>query len=390
MKGELNMFIIWGNARKDTNNILEQMRKKFEIRDIYEIIWTSENFTKNLRRFYGANLPKPLRKTSECGIEPFLLVLLIDPNPKYEMRKTSNGMQSVNSNIYDEKMKYRKMFNSGSTIHSAIHQKEVNHDLTMLLSKNVEDTRVNLPEKWDGKFKPIRSDVVGTNGWKDLNELFYVLNHTTNYVVLRNFEEYPEKINLKEHKDIDILTDDLLQLPYVLDQSKAIDNEIIVPSTVTIGNEKILFDIKYVQGSYYDEKWSKDILDRRILSSKGFYVPDTKDHFYSLLYHMIIHKANLTNEYTQRLFNLAIVLEMKNIQKETFLNFDKLKKMLDNYMQEMNYTYTNSIQYKIKHNELTRLYHVAVIIAKKEGVSTLAKAIKRKLRRKIQTRSIND
>ena len=76
MKGELNMFIIWGNARKDTNNILEQMRKKFEIRDIYEIIWTSENFTKNLRRFYGANLPKPLRKTSECGIEPFLLVLL--------------------------------------------------------------------------------------------------------------------------------------------------------------------------------------------------------------------------------------------------------------------------------------------------------------------------
>ena len=69
------------------------------------------------------------------------------------MRKTSNGMQLVNSNIYDEKMKYRKMFNDGSTIHSAIHQKEVNHNLTMLLNKNVEDVMLNLPKKMEWGIK---------------------------------------------------------------------------------------------------------------------------------------------------------------------------------------------------------------------------------------------
>ena len=35
------------------------MKEKFEIRDVYEITWKQENFTKNLKRFYGANLPKP-------------------------------------------------------------------------------------------------------------------------------------------------------------------------------------------------------------------------------------------------------------------------------------------------------------------------------------------
>lgn len=389
MKGELNSFIIWEKTRKNTDEILQRMRKKFDIREIYEITWNPEKFPKNLRRFYGANLPKPLRKTSECGVGSFLLVLVIDTNPKHGMRRTSNGMQLVNTNIYDEKMKFRKMLSGEYPIHSAIHQKEVNHDLTMLLNKNINDVLSNLPEKWDGRFKEIKSDLVGTNGWKDLNELFYVLNYTTNYVILRNFEEFPEKIKLKEHKDIDILTDDLLQLPYVLDQRKSTKNEITVPSTVKIGGEEILFDIRYVRDSYYDEKWSKDILSRRILSPKGFYVPDTKDHFYSLLYHMIIHKSKLSNEYTHKLYDLASILQIKDIQKETFSDFDKLKMILDNYMKEMNYDYTDSFRYKIKHNELIRLYHVSRIIVKTEGINYLFRAIKGKLKRKVLVRMSN-
>ena len=191
---------------------------------------------------------------------------------------------------------------------------------------------------------------------------------------------------MKEHKDIDIITDDLLQLPYILDQRKPTSDEITVPSTVKIGNENILFDIRYVRDNYYDEKWSKDILNRRILSPNGFYIPDTKDHFYSLLYHMIIHKSKLSEDYTHRLYDLAVKLKMKNIQKETFSDFDKLKEILDNYMKEMNYSYTNSFQYKIKHNELMRLYRVTKIIIKTEGVNSLFRAIKGKLRRKILMR----
>jgi len=265
-------------------------------------------------------------------------------------------------------------------------KKEVNHDLTLLLNKNTKDILSTLPEKWNKKLKPIKSDLVGTNGWKDFNELFYVLNSSSNYVILRNFEQFPEKFNSKDHKDVDILTDDFLQLPYILDQRKSIGDEIRVPPTVKIGNENILFDIRYAGDTYYDEKWSKDILSRRVLSSKGFYIPSTKDYFYSLLYHMIIHNSKLVNDYIERLIEIAERLKIKKIQKETFSSFDKLKEILDNYMNEMGYYYTDSIHYKIKHNELIRLYRVAILTAKKEGMRTLLRAIKTKIKRKILTR----
>ncbi len=386
MKEELNLFIIWENTRKDTDKILQKIKKKFEIHEVYEIVWNPENFTKNLRRFYGANLPKPLRKTTECGTGPFLLVLVIDPEPKYGMRRTSNGMQSVNTNIYDEKMNFRIMLGGKYPIHSAIHQKEVDHNLTLLLNKNINDILQNLSEKWDGKLKTIRKDLVGTNGWNDLSELLYVLNSTTNYVILRNFEQFPEQFNSKKHRDLDILTDDLFQIPYMLDQRNSLENEIQENSSLKIGNEKILFDIKYVGDRYYDEKWSRDILNRRILSPKGFYIPCAKDHFYSLLYHMIIHKSKLSEDYIDRLIILADTLQL-NIQKDVFSNFSKLKEILDNYLKEMEYNYTDSYQYKIKHNEIIRLYKVARLTAKNEGMNTLFRAIKRKM--KILTRVSN-
>ena len=40
--------------------------------------------------------------------------------------------------------------------------------------------------------------IVGVDGWKDLDQLFYVLNNTVDYVILRNFEDYliPLKITM--------------------------------------------------------------------------------------------------------------------------------------------------------------------------------------------------
>mgnify|MGYP005639117683 CR=1 FL=1 len=380
MKGELNFFVIWENTRKNTDEILQNIGKKFEIHEVYEITWDPKKFTKNLRRFYGANLPNPIRKTAECGTGPFLLVLVIDNEPKYDMRRTSNGMQSVNINIYDGKVNFRRMLGVGYPIHSAIHQKEVNHDLTLLLNENKEDIILKLPNRWDGTLKKIDTDLVGTNGWENLNELLYVLNSTTNYVILRNFEQFPDKFNSKEHEDLDILTDDMFQIQYILDQRNFAGNNVKDNPTLKIDNKKILFDVKYVSGRYYDEKWSRDILDRRILSSKGFYIPCVKDHFYSLLYHMIIHKSKLSDNYIDRLVILADKLHL-NIQKDTFSNLDMLKEILDEFLKEMGYKYTDSYRYKIKHNEIIRLYKVATFTAKNEGMNTLIRAIKQKIKK---------
>ena len=124
-------------------------------------------------------------------------------------------MELVNIKIFDNKKLYRKLSGKGFAIHSSITDKETNDDLTLLLGKNTQDLTKDLSEKWDGTIKKLESDLVGQNGWKDMNQLFYVLNSTTNYVILRNFDELPEKYLIYEHNDIDILTDDFLRIPYI-------------------------------------------------------------------------------------------------------------------------------------------------------------------------------
>lgn len=377
------LFIIWENARKKEKQILKKIQEKFSIRIVYEIKWSQDKFPINLKRFYGANLPKPLRKTLECGTGEFLLVIVTDPNEKIGKRKTSSGTQLVNTNIYDSKMEIRNMFGGGYPIHSSIHEKETNHDLALLLGKNLISILENCSKKWNNEIKKLEMDLVGTKGWKDFKQFFSVLNETSNYVILRNFEQLPDKFMSKKHQDIDILTDDMLQTPYLLNQRKSKEKEGRVPPTVKIGNDDVLFDIRYVGDRYYDQKWSKDILKRRILSNNGFYTPSLEDYFYSLLYHAIIHKSKLSDEYMKKISSMANELKIREIQEEGDLNSIKLKKILDNYMKKMGYTYTDSLQYKIKHNEFTRLSKVMRYALKNEGVHFLLRAIKGKIHRKI-------
>ena len=51
-------------------------------------------------------------------------------------------------------------------------------------------------------------DLTGTDSWDSLQELFYVMNATVDYVVLRNFECLPEAYTLRGHGDIDLLVHD--------------------------------------------------------------------------------------------------------------------------------------------------------------------------------------
>ena len=138
MKQELHSLILWENARKDSKIIIDSIELKFEICKIYEIFWPTENFANNLKRFYGVTLADPQNKKRKCGDGAFLLIIIRDKNPIKGKRKTSLGSQIVNTNIYDFKMKIRKMLGSGFIIHSSIHQREANHDFTFLLRKNLE------------------------------------------------------------------------------------------------------------------------------------------------------------------------------------------------------------------------------------------------------------
>lgn len=383
MKNNSNIyiFLFWETARIHEQFLFENLKKQFEIKDVYEIKWNKHNFSNNLRRFYGpGKVGNVEKKTTLCGTDPFLLVIIHDPNPKYEKRRTSKGMELVNINLFENKSLYRKITKAGYAIHSSITEKETNDDLTLLLGKNLEYIKKTLNEKWDGVIKKVSSDVIGQNGWKDLEQLFYVLNSTVEYIVLRNFEDLPNLLNYK-HNDIDFLTNDFLRIPYVANGGTSSFNKKF-PPFVMIDKQKILLDFGYPQDGYYDEKWAKDILKRRI-QFNGFFVPCKEDYFYTLFYHAVFHQNNISNEYKIKLYNLSKELGILEITKETFDDLTQSKNFLEDYMSQKGYLHTNSKKYKIIHNEFFRLVKISLLLWKTQGISFLFEAINGKIKRVI-------
>ena len=379
MNSELYIFVIWESGRKKQDFLFKELEKKFVIREVYEITWNEKNFLNNMRRFYGPKLGDASKKISMCGTGSFLLILISDPKPKFEKRRTSIGMEIVNINLYDYKKIYRKITGLGYAIHNSVTYKETNDDLTLLLGKNTHDLMQEIPERWDNKLKKIDSDLIGQNGWSDINQLFYVLNSTVNYVVLRNFEDLPEKFHNYEHNDIDFMTDDFLRIPYITNGGKSPYNDIF-PSIVKIGEKKIPFHFEHPRDGNYDEKWAKDILKRRVLY-QGFYVPSKEDYFYSLFYHAVFHQRDISDEYKNKLMYLANELQINGITEKTLDNLEESKKIIEKYLNKMGYRHTDSTHYKIIHNKFSQLAKTSIYLWRVHGMKFLLTAIKIKIKR---------
>lgn len=381
MKNEKHLFIIWEKARKHTNKIFEVIEEKFVILDVYEITWNNENFEKNLRKFYGITLSNPSKKIKQIGTGPFLLVIVEDKNPKYGRRKTSMGKQLVNMNMYEKKRELRKLIEGEFPIHGSIHEKETNHNLALLLEKNL-DIIVNHKKKWDGKNIKIKKDIVGINGWDNFEQLFFTLNNTTNYVILRNYENILKNEIDEKKEDIDILTDDQFQMPYILGKKLTQEKNKDFPF-VNINNKFIKFDLKYVGDIYLDEKWSKEILLRKKIISKLIFIPSNEDYFYTLLHHIVVQNIHLNDKYKKILILLNTEIKIPEFQLKCS---DKkyLQEILDEFMNKKGYKYTNSLSYKFLHNEPLRLMKVALKVAKSDGMYEVIRAAKGKIKRKLK------
>ena len=224
MKEELHLFILWKNALYKKDEILKDIRKKFEIVKMYNVTWSDKKYSENLSRFYGTKLPDGSKKEEHCGKGTFLLIVVLDKNPKYEKRITTAGEDVVNINMFDAKTKYREMTGGGHKVHATNSVKETDHDLTLLLGLNSNDY-INKCYNKKNKNKineeeNIKSDLIGSDGFKSVDEMFYVLNNSTEYAILRNFENLPEEIYLNDHNDIDIICKSRENTAYILNAKK--------------------------------------------------------------------------------------------------------------------------------------------------------------------------
>lgn len=152
MSNDFNLFILWANGRHKEENILADIRQQFDIRQIFEITWSSGEFNRNLSRFYGKKLPNAMRKKKLCGTESFLVICVNDPSPNFHEKK--------NLNMVMAKAKYRQIL-EGNYIHASDNQEEAEENLLFLTGLHPNELpQTTLPIS-------LYQDLVGAPSWLD-------------------------------------------------------------------------------------------------------------------------------------------------------------------------------------------------------------------------------
>lgn len=340
---ETHLFILWENARYKEKEILEDIEKNFHIIGLYNMKWDKETFSQNLSRFYGTNLPKNSDKETHCGNGEFLLIIVEVDNPKYEKRDTSKGQKIVNINMFDKKAYYRNLTGGGHRVHATNSETETNHDLTLLLGKNIKDYLKDLDRNKEVQIINLEQELIGKNGFKSVEEMFYVLNNCINYTIIRNYETLPEEIYVNEHNDIDIICDSYENAAYVLNAKKVFPEDYRVHYKVKVEDKFAFFDLRYVGDSYYYYQMERKILDNRRYNEKGFYTIAEEEYFYSLIYHALIHKPKFANDYKNRLQKM----NPTNVELETEEDFIKI---LNQWLLSNGYSITKPIDKSVAFN----------------------------------------
>ena len=342
---EIHLFIIWSKGIAQKDKIVEDISENFTICSVYNTTWSKNRFSNNLSRLYGENLPKNSHKEKNCGTDTFCCIIVKDNKPTYEIRDTSKGPRVVNTNLFDAKQLYRS-WTSGNKIHATDNIEETKFQLALLFGKDYNEYL--LQEKFDKNVIVYNNDLIGANGWNSFDELFHILNLTSNYIVLRNFDNLEEQLTTK-HPDVDILTENRSLTKDILNAVETTNKSYRVQHSVKINNKDINFDIRYVGDNYYDKNWEIALLKTKVKHEKGFYTPDDLSLFYSLIYHALIHKQYISEDYIKQFLDLSMRLGL-DVKVCNLIDIGLLDILLS-YMYEHNYDIVEPYDLSVFFNE---------------------------------------
>lgn len=349
----LHLLIIWSSALEKKDYILEDLKSHFSNIRVFKVHWDSNLFFENYQTFYAHSLkhlnPKQFgsvirNKINHCGASDFIAIVFEDLHPKMEMRETSNGVHMVNVNVFDKKTEYRQITGGGHRIHSSDNPWETNKDLTLLFGLNAEDfaKKYSSPQKEDIF---INQNCLGVGGYNSIHQLFYVLNNTINYCVLRNFECLPDEYTVEGHGDIDLLVEDNKYMSYLTLAKPIFHESYRVYHTIKIAGTDVPFDFRFVGDNYYDKPWEEQILKNRQLKKDLFYTPSNEDLFYSLLYHAYIQKHDVKPDYLPKLNEYG---KLNNVVFHP--NLEDAIGLLDNYLRKKSFEFIRPKDLSVVYN----------------------------------------
>lgn len=315
---EYHLFVIWEKARYQLEKILADIDEHFAILRQYDISWSKDKVADNFSKFYGAKLADVEEKVRLCGGGCFRVVVVCDNHPIYDKRDTSRGVEVVNVNMFDAKTKYRQWTDGGHQIHATNSSEEMSHDLLMLTGENVEVFKQHPVENND--IISLQRDVLGVEPWENIEQVFRALNVSFPYVMLRGQQQIWNGYFPEQHRDIDILIHNRYYDQVVaLVGGKPDCNPDRPHQRIEINGETYYIDIWRTEHYYFDPKWEMIMLKNRCLQN-GLMVLSKEDNYYALLYHCVVVKGFISDDYA---------LELRKYTGEDLSNKDAALKLLE-------------------------------------------------------------
>ncbi|MCP4651129.1 MAG: hypothetical protein GY853_13770 [PVC group bacterium] len=123
------------------------------------------------------------------------------------------------------------------------------------------------------------------------------------YVVIRNYENLPESVEFGPHSDLDLLFADKENVKEFIRITSAVATKkegYRVQHKVMVGDNFILCDLRVVGDDYFPYELASSMINNRVWY-RHFTVPSEQDHYAGLLYHALIHKKRVSEDYMKRL-----------------------------------------------------------------------------------------
>ena len=290
--GEVHLFVLWEHARVAEKRILDDLKARFDVLAAVPASWPeSISAATAFKRFYGTFLADPAGKAARAGGGEFLVVVVRDRNPRYELVETVRGLERVDVNVFELKYVYRGWVGGQHRVHGTNSPEEARRDVLLL-------TGHPLGAWVDGSAagKPM-TVLPGQNGWRSLSEMFAFLGETIPYAVLRNGEALPEGFD-PLHDDIDMLVANVDDCVGLLGARKAPSGGAL--HVVEVGGRDVKLDLRSVGDGYFDEGWERRMLSSRVVNAHGVYVLSPENHFHALVYHALYQKRAIARDYPRK------------------------------------------------------------------------------------------
>jgi hypothetical protein len=369
--GDFACFTLWANARPYRDRIRELLQERFEILLETEIVWSKKNFHDNAERLYEtpilANELKRKNRRSvhanKIGDNKFILFVIRDTDSYYTFAKSaSEKIELSNLNVVNAKYEIRNWIRKDLAVNFAVHSTNSIYEFffqaPLFLGPELFEKILNGKKQFCNK---IEKDLEGANGWESYEEVFQILNLTSNYLVQRSFETLPYK---NEEKDIDLLTDNYQRLASALGARQFKKQP--YKGYVLIDNEKVSLDIRFVGDKYYDTSWQKDML-RYKKCIDGVQVPREDMYFFSLLFHCKAQKGSVKEKYIGILENIADNLNITWYNTSLLFDDKAVGKILKGYFQSQGYYYQEPVDYGVyKNNKVIKYLPKEIAVTPKK------------------------